>query len=1172
MNITHLSLKRPFWPLGVGAFAVSLALPSFGDIDQVPLYLENSPVPNILFLMDDSGSMDWEYVPGRNDLPLPNYLWLKWGVLLGDSMNAGLSSSELLYHCEGYNRLAYDPNTTYEPWVGKDADGFTFSDQDPTNARLDPYLSDSSAYPRQRRTALSSNVVDLVGNKLFYTEWSDTDGDGEYDDGECPNTNTYSSNYRFYCESGLVPGCVSITNMSAEQQVNFANWFSYYRKREYVAKSAFSQVISESQDRVGLAMINLVTQTGNTGIEVKDVDDITAPVDTTAQANKLAVLDTLFAVDNDLDGNTPLRTALYRAGNYYEVGVTEYVNDLFGLAATAPTPASPILPEGDGGMCQKNFTVLMTDGYNNVGLAKGVGNTDGDGNTDFDGASYADRASNTLADVAMHYYERDLAPYIQDMSAGSDNDPNPAQHMITYTVGFGVEGSLSSDPTDAEAAFTWPSNNQIDDLRHAAWNGRGKYLSAYNATELSQALKDALEDVQKHISSATTVALNSQRLNTGSKIYQARFTSESWDGELTAYPLNSVTGAVEEEAWAAASLIPEESARNIYSYNSGGLPFTEAEWDAGSFSSTQMAHLNQVDGVTDGKGKERIAYLRGSRADEGGDFRKRETLLGDIINSDPVYSSSENFNYYGVEGTVSVGTEAVDSYYQYLTSTSATGKSGRTPMVYVGANDGMLHAFLGEGDTTEGCVVADSDCEGEEVFAYVPKALYSRLSALTDPEYSHLYYVDAGARVGDAYIDYKDTGSAGFERWGSVLVGLLGGGGAGVFALDVSSPTNFSENDVLWDLDDTDLSELGYTFGKASIVKLENGDWGAVFGNGYESANHKAGLYVVNLADPTDWAFIDTGFDGTSSKPNGLSEPIVVDTDGNKLADTAYAGDVYGNLWKFDLSSSNSSQWKVAYKSGSTSEPLFRACEDDNCASPQPITSKPEVVEHEDGDGSLLVLFGTGRYLEQSDLTSTQEQSFYGIHDAGATVSGRSVLQEQNIISEVYVAEADTDFRITTNYDVDYTSKKGWYMDLDSINYPGERVVSAPIVRGGRVIFTTQTLEENPCAFGGGSWLMELNVYTGGRLEESPFDVNGDDEINTADFITITVTNSDGSTSEVDVPVSGRKSTVGVVSTPAVISTGVNEIKYLSGSTGEIETVLESSGERLGRQSWIQIQ
>ncbi|MGB0733361.1 MAG: pilus assembly protein, partial [Pontibacterium sp.] len=915
-----------------------------------PLYLENSPVPNILFLMDDSGSMDWErLVPSSSSLNSQQF-WLTWGDNSDDEdPNTSMNDAELLAHCVGYNKLAYDPSVTYEPWIGKDASGVTFGDQNPNATRHDPYQLSSDTYVRQKGRGTTVNNVDIIANKYFYTVWNDADSDGEYDVGECPRTSDYSGSNRFDyyaadCDSGTVANCVSVSSMSSAEQINFANWYSYYRKREYVAKASLGQVINDSQDRVGLAMINTVDETGNTGIEVKNVDDISLPLDTTAQANKDAVREKLFSVDNSLDGDTPLRMALYRAGNYYEVGVTEYVNDLFGLAETDPTPASPILPEGDGGMCQKNFTVLMTDGYYNGRLSKSVNNADGDVNTDYDGASYADSLRDTLADVAMHFYERDLAPGIEDMSAGSENDPNPAQHMITYTVGFGVEGSLSADPTDKDAAFTWPSTSgntgKIDDLRHAAWNGRGKYLSAYNASELSQALKDALEDVQKHISSATTVALNSQRLNTGSKIYQARFTSGSWDGDLTAFPLNSSTGAVEEAAWSAASLIPSHNFRNIYSYNGGGIEFTQTAWDAGSFSSTQMSQLNQLNGVTDGYGRARIAYLRGDQSDEGSLFRERDSLLGDVINSDPVYAASENFNYYGVEGTVSVGTEAVDSYYQYLISTSATAKGARTPMVFVGANDGMLHALLGEGDLTEGCAADFADCEGEEVFAYVPKALYSRLSDLTDPEYSHLYYVDAGAKVGDAYIDYQDAGSAGTPRWGSVLVGLLGGGGAGVFALDVSSPTNFSENDVLWDLDDTDLSELGYTFGKASIVKLENGDWVAVFGNGYESANHKAGLYVVNLVDPTDWAFIDTGFDGTSSKPNGLSEPIVVDTDGNKLADTAYAGDVYGNLWKFDLSASRKNQWKVAYKSGSTSKPLFRACEDDNCASPQPITSK----------------------------------------------------------------------------------------------------------------------------------------------------------------------------------------------------------------------------------------
>ena len=375
--------------------------------------------------------------------------------------------------------------------------------------------------------------------------------------------------------------------------------------------------------------------------------------------------------------------------------------------------------------------------------------------------------------------------------------------------------------------------------------------------------------------------------------------------------------------------------------------------------------------------------------------------------------------------------------------------------------------------------------------------------------------------------------------------------------------------DVLWDLDSTDLSELGYTFGSSSVVKLQDGTWAAIFGNGYESANQKAGLYIVNMEDPTDVVFIDTEADGTSSSPNGLSSPLPVDTDGDEVADAVYAGDLYGNLWKFDLSSSNRTKWEVAFKQGSTPEPLFQACENDDCNNPQPITARPEVTKH--SSGGVMVFFGTGRYLYESDTSSTQEQTFYGIRDNGNQVSGRASLQVQEILAETDSDVSETYYRVTSDTVVDYTAKSGWYLDFDSSDFEGERVVSGAFSRNGRIAFVTLSPSAEPCDFGGTSWFMELDAENGARLSYSPFDVNGDGVTDNSDYITVTLPD-DPTSAGVTVAVSGRKSTVGTVKTPTVISTNEKTVNFFGGDSTSIEKVNGLNGDDSGRQSWAQLQ
>lgn len=1154
----------------------ALIFPTVGHaaIAQSPLFVNTAIQPNIFFLVDDSGSMDSAILKSTGALADATYSNTTNFPIYGINGNNGQlditptreDRAEMLESCAGYNVVYYDPNQTYAPWPGEDINGDAYADQSITAARKNPFK------PGEGTTDLTDD--EGFGDPPGYMPWTD-DGDGVFEQGECPEPGLagYDYNSQFVATVG---GYGPTQVMTAAQQQNFANWYTYYRKREYVMKAALLGVIDASTARLGLSTIKRNTGDSFSPVEVQDVTSGTNRIDLMEQVSRIVSI-----------GGTPLREKLQQAGEYFE-GTSD--TDLFGREES-----SPILSAANGGSCQQNFTVLMSDGYWN-GDNPSVGDADTDNNTDYDGGVYADgtpiagsgslidawptmyeRTEETLADVAMHYFERDLNTSLDNEVPTSPLDDNNQQHMVTYTVAFGVNGSLDDIPPTISDTKDWPSvtgdtSSTIDDMRHAAFNGRGEFLSADSASTLIQAFSNAVASIASRTSSASSVATNSTRLDTNSKIYQARFTSETWSGDLLAYSLNEFTGAVDSLVWQAANKVPAEASRNIFTYNEDNAVGSRGV--AFEYANLSTAHQAVL---TSGQ----VDYLRGDQSNEGTLYRSRSEVLGDIVNSDPLFSGRDDFNYYVLE----LDGSGFATYDNYLSGTAEDWQKGnRTDMLYVGANDGMLHGLLADGNTANNCSLGSKACEGEEVLAYVPKAVYGNLANLTSTGYSHQFYVDNSPVQGDAYIDWG--GSQG-EGWGTALVGTLGAGGKGIFALNISDPLNFSGEHVLWDLDDGDLSDLGYTFSKPTVAKMENGEWAVIFGNGYHSVNHEPVLYILSLEDGSEIITplkAGTAYRGTAASTNGLSTPIVIDTDGNRKADTIYAGDLQGNMWKFDVSSSNDGQWDFAYKDGNGTNadplPLFTACAANTCTTTnrQPITSKPQVVSGT--SEGVIVLFGTGKYFETGDnIDTSTTQSFYGINDTGSVVDERADLQAQLIVDEQPIAETGFthDIRVTSANDVDYTTQKGWYLDfyydetpLDSAHdHPGERVVADPLVRNGRVIFPTLIPETDPCSFGGTGYLMELDAQTGSRLEISPFDNNGDGNINDSDFVHID-TDGDG-VKDTWVPVSGKKSGVGIIKTPGVISTGDNELKYTSGSSGDIEVTVESAGDKLGRQSWIQV-
>ena len=1128
-----------------------------GTLADSPLFISSAVQPNVMFLLDDSGSMFWTdllnagtYDPGGAPYPTND-------VSADNPPGTGNDSTlrnTRRFLCRGFNVMAYDPTVFYTPWSGVDSAGNAYQDLTLTTARSNPY---------------NTTTTD-ISNHLYWP-WTDTNGDGEYGNNtinggdanyagdECGNVNNNND--------GVAVNSLPATGTPASpnSQRNYANWYSYYRRREFVAKRALSQIIKESDARIGLSMLH---DHGNNRTLVRDIDDISLPVNATAQTNKSTLLDNLFQVSSN--NGTPLRESLEEVGEYFVDG--------------GSWGSSPILTASQGGACQQNFAVVMSDGYWNgtnpdftvIVVAVCIANNG------FDGGVYADGAATTivtLADIAMHYYETDLSS-LDDSVPTTTADTNTAQHLVTYTVAFGINGTLSADPLPTDTAFNWPTpspNNSttVDDMRHAAWNGRGLFLNAQDPNQLVDGLRSAIGSIQGRVGSAASVAFNSSSLSTNSEIYLALFNSERWSGDLLAYPLNSTTGAISAtSSWSAASQLDGRSSpRTILTFD--GTDGSKFDWTTLTTAQKNDLRTGPSGSVDDdATALARLGYIRGDRACEVGSaptltcnytsgsdtfttktLRERSSRLGDILHSAPVYVGKPEANW----PDISPFPNTTGSLYSEYRTANAL----RAGTVYAGANDGMLHGF--------------AQASGDEILAYIPNSLFSTTAAgglhfLTDPGYTHKYYVDQTPTVSDAYIR---TTTAGSRSWKTVLVGGLRGGGRGLFALDVTDPTAFSETGtapqdiVMWEFDNADDADLGYTYSQPIIVPLQGSGnsirWAAILGNGYnDTGSGEAKLFILFLEEGLDGVWdqsagdyieITTGV-GTTADRNGLASPAVIDENGDGWADRVYAGDLKGNMWAFDLSGANTGNWDVAYQASGSPVPLFTA------EANQQITSTPVIVRNSDiptaanNSPNTLVIFGTGQYLTSADISTTNAQAMYGVWDNGTTQLDQTDLVEQTITAGT--SSGGVPGRTLSNNTVDYTgTAQGWYINLPT---SGERSVTDAVIRDGLVFFNTTIPDTVPCNYGGTGWLMVAKWINGGNPDKIAFDLNGDSSLNSLDEI-------DGIASA-GVGITGMPTSPSNLGNKRYVATTETD----SGDSIEVTDIEEVGGPGTGRLSWEEME
>lgn len=826
------------------------------------------------------------------------------------------------------------------------------------------------------------------------------------------------------------------------------------------------------------------------------------------------------------------------------------------------TGTSPII-EVTTDVIAESTTGRMGFGY----IISGTGNDGFHVHSGIEGFNYTDTSSVNGCSNCQVGDEATLGEYVITGTPSGQLE-SPLYYAAKWG-GYDKENSALTFPTDT-ASWDADSDGQPDN-----------YFYATNPSQLEQSLGDVFTQLAEISSSSAAVASNSTQLQTGTTIYQAKFNSADWSGELLAIGLTRNTSGqvVTSQVWNAESQLPTATNRKIYTLNPSAVaaPYgLEFKWSTPLTATQQLALNTNIAGTNDSLGEDRVNFFRGDRATErqnGGNLRDRNLVMGDIVNSDPVFVGTPDFAYDKLAGTE--GT----SYASFRTSTDY---AGRTKMVYVGANDGMLHGF--------------NAVTGTEVFAYVPGALISGLPRLTatnygTPQNGHRYMVDGAPRTGDAYF-----GSA----WHTVLLGTTGAGGKAVFALDVTNPASFNASSILWEItpqtQDSSTNpvyaDLGYTLPQPTIGRLASGEWVAFISNGYHSATGKAVLYVVDIATGlplATYGTIDVGV-GDTANPNGLSAPVPVDIDSDRIIDYVYAGDLQGNLWKFDFKDADSANWGVAFETGTTPTPLFTARGPNSEI--QPITVRPAVGRHPNGT-DVMVWFGTGKFFDANDNVvplveaNRAVETFYGIQDKGVAISttDRSELQSQSILYEGPVTDkfSGRDIRVlstnTVNYGTGSAAQVGWYLDLLSPNSPSrqtERVVEMPILNNGKIIFVTLIPSDSPCEPGGTSWLMEMDPFSGGRLDTTIYDANGDGNIDDADKVTVNINGTD-----VVVAVTGIESEEGIIQAPKILdddgdanSDGTStQVKVFSGSTGNLMFQEEKGGDlsAKGRQSWRQL-
>lgn len=1115
MTLRKFSLST--WHYGVLAAAITLLgahAPEVRadaiDILATPPDTNASVTPNVVVTFDDSGSMASTSLPDK----------------LYDNRGAKY------YYSASTNRIYFDPAKDYPPPLKPD--GTSFPDSVYTKAPRDGFCAN---WPTTASPSCTPLKVDL--SSKFYAGFVTPDNSPSPPSANQTGTDIGSSirasdGGGFWYECSKANDDASCTlktvGVDAVLRQKFANWYSYYRTRNLMTRTAMSRVFAKVGDTIRVAWQN---------INANPLDK-NSTIDKFAGAQRKSFFDWLYATPTA--DSTPNRKAVIRAGKFYSndtgagfvaAGTKGNKNPYW---ETIPTPTDSTA--GRELSCRQNYNMLVTDGYWNE---SGVDTLPGD-NVDESftlpipdgektGVAYAKDGNFTkvywnresggttpsLSDIAFFYWANDLRTdlanrvptSLSDTSTGKvtgtksgepdpeiyfnpANDPASWQHVVQFMVGLGVAGTLTADDAtllSLRKGTKWPAPisggaQAIDDTWHAAVNSRGKYFSANNPQNLVDALAAILNNIVQRRGSATAVSVNTGVLNSGALAYSGGYDSGDWSGYLTGVAIDASSGDLGAAKWDAGCLLTGGTCKAMGGSDVGaarapsdrvivtssdigkgkGVAF---QW--GSLGSTAQSLLN-----ADGNGDKRVDYLRGDRTYEDSSgtpaFRQRTSVLGPVVNSQPVFVSYPDSGYrddFPAGSDEATAAEKGKTYEQF-----AYDHKDRAGTLYVGANDGMLHAFDAK--------------TGKERWAYVPNTVLGKLNDYSKVGGGLVPSVDNTPVVRDVFFG---------GEWHTLLVGTLRLGGRGVFALDVTNPDKITETDagklVLWESNATlaKLANLGYTFGAPNIGRLPSGKWAVFVSGGYfpkdspeatsdAAKRQQSSLFVL---DAETGEVIKEVVSTSGIVSYGLAAPVLADYSDDQIDDAAFAGDIRGNLWRFDLRS-----WTVDQVFAPTTP------------GDRPITVMPRLFP-DPVTQRLIVVFGTGKYLGAEDrLSSTAKiQAFYGVREAGPSDDKNYPASYYPVKDTDLVAQtlkADGKLLKLTDSAVDAKSKKGWTFDL----LKGERNVTTAgaLFNSNRAILVTlKPNGDDPCDPSRKGSILVVDAANGGPADGPPVLSGGDKSV-----------------------------------------------------------------------------
>lgn len=900
------------------------------------------------------------------------------------------------------------------------------------------------------------------------------------------NGNTrYSANYLSYL--------VSLANGTSRDFTTGAIPNDY---RISVAQDVSTNLVASNRSlRIGLATFNppVSGNPGPGGFIARAISDLSPVSGSVTQAQANANYTALINSINGLSAiaNTPLAESYYEVTRYMR-GMAPYYN------STPSTYTSPIQYR-----CQKNYGVVITDGLptydrtfptNDPLGGSRLPNWDGNSANDGDNLN-GDGEGDTLYldDIAKFAFDIDMRTTGTDAGGKSWNAADfPKQNMNTYTVGFTAANQMLSD---------------------AASYGQGKYYQATDSAGLSTALASALSDITSKAGSGGSGTTSSSIVGVGSSYYQTSYDPKDWRGTVRAYGITA-TGAVNTSSvlWTTdTAIVPGATPPTYQSWSTASnAPITLA---FGNFAPAQQTVLNQglPTGIT---GADLVEWSKGTNKSG---LKVRSVLLGDIINSPLMLASPTDQTASDLVGDT--------SYSNYL----ATKASNMNSNLVVNGNDGFV-SVINPGN-------------GARRYAYMPSSVLPYLRLISDPAYingvSHKFLVDGQVGIFDAQLN---------NAWKTLAIGGTGAGGKTFYALQLFDASAGNVTRALWEFSApatpnaaNAFNDLGYAYARPEVARLADGRWAAFIANGYGSNSGVAALYVVDIRDGS---LIRKIVVDSTETTNGLSS-VELKVNSQNVVQAAYGGDLNGRMWKFDLSASAPNSWGLAF----SGKPLFTAPGGDT----QPITAQPLLADN--SLGGNVVFFGTGKFNESVDKTNKDLQAFYAVWDAdgGSGQITTASLQAQSITG--VFAGASGQFITTSQNEVIYPGKKGWYLPLVYGGVlTGERVINQAALVLGRIVFTTAIVDTtDPCASFGSGKVVELDAFSGKMLNYAVLDTTNDGLIDGNDAVSSGVVFSTG------IPLVNMIANAGTA-------------KYVGDTSGGIVKLTEKGGGGSRRIMWRQIQ